>query len=209
MSENNEGIIVILSSPSGAGKTTLVKEISKKNNFKISVSHTTRKPRLNEINEKDYFFVSETKFKNLIAQDKFLEYAKVFNNYYGSSKDIVFKHLNKGENMIFDIDWQGAQQIKNKKLNYKIITIFILPPSREELYKRLLNRDKNNKEIAMERMKQFNDDVLHWNDYDLVVINDDLNKCYNKIIKFIENFDYSKKYYQRKLISKHVDLLLN
>tara|TARA_Y100000768_G_C23799450_1_gene596460 strand:- start:169 stop:798 length:630 start_codon:yes stop_codon:yes gene_type:complete len=209
MSENNEGIIVILSSPSGAGKTTLVKEISKKNNFKISVSHTTRKPRLNEINEKDYFFVSETKFKNLIAQDKFLEYAKVFNNYYGSSKDIVFKHLNKGENMIFDIDWQGAQQIKNKKLNYKIITIFILPPSREELYKRLLNRDKNNKEIAMERMKQFNDDVLHWNDYDLVVINDDLNKCYNKIIKFIENFDYSKKYYQKKLISKHVDLLLN
>jgi len=209
MSENNEGIIVILSSPSGAGKTTLVKEISKKNNFKISVSHTTRKPRLNETNEKDYFFVSETKFKNLIAQDKFLEYAKVFNNYYGSSKDIVFKHLNKGENMIFDIDWQGAQQIKNKKLNYKIITIFILPPSREELYKRLLNRDKNNKEIAMERMKQFNDDVLHWNDYDLVVINDDLNKCYNKIIKFIENFDYSKKYTQKKLISKHVDLLLN
>ncbi len=209
MSENNEGIIVILSSPSGAGKTTLVKEISKKNNFKISVSHTTRKPRLNETNEKDYFFVSETKFKNLIAQDKFLEYAKVFNNYYGSSKDIVFKHLNKGENMIFDIDWQGAQQIKNKKLNYKIITIFLLPPSREELYKRLLNRDKNNKEIAMERMKQFNDDVLHWNDYDLVVINDDLNKCYNKIIKFIENFDYSKKYYQKKLISKHVDLLLN
>ena len=209
MSGNNEGIIVILSSPSGAGKTTLVKEISKKNNFKISVSHTTRKPRLNETNEKDYFFVSETKFKNLIAQDKFLEYAKVFNNYYGSSKDIVFKHLNKGENMIFDIDWQGAQQIKNKKLNYKIITIFLLPPSREELYKRLLNRDKNNKEIAMERMKQFNDDVLHWNDYDLVVINDDLNKCYNKIIKFIENFDYSKKYYQKKLISKHVDLLLN
>ncbi len=209
MSGNNEGIIVILSSPSGAGKTTLVKEISKKNNFKISVSHTTRKPRLNETNEKDYFFVSETKFKNLIAQDMFLEYAKVFNNYYGSSKDNVFKHLNKGENMIFDIDWQGAQQIKNKKLTYKIITIFILPPSREELYSRLLNRDKNNKEIAMERMKQFNDDVLHWNDYDLVVINDDLNNCYNKIIKFIDEFDNSKEHYQKKLISKHVDLLLN
>ena len=111
--------------------------------------------------------------------------------------------------MIFDIDWQGAQQIKNKKLTYKIITIFILPPSREELYSRLLNRDKNNKEIAMERMKQFNDDVLHWNDYDLVVINDDLNNCYNKIIKFIDEFDNSKEHYQKKLISKHVDLLLN
>ena len=209
MSGNNEGIIVILSSPSGAGKTTLVKEISKKNNFKISVSHTTRKPRLNETNEKDYFFVSETKFKNLIAQDMFLEYAKVFNNYYGSSKDNVFKHLNKGENMIFDIDWQGAQQIKNKKLTYKIITIFILPPSREELYSRLLNRDKNNKEIAMERMKKFNDDVLHWNDYDLVVINDDLNDCYNNIIKFIESTDYKKNQSQKKLISKHVDRLLN
>ena len=209
MSENNEGIILILSSPSGAGKTTLVKEISKKKNFKISVSHTTRSPRLNETNGKDYFFVSKTEFKNLILEEKFLEYAKVFNNYYGSTKDIVFDHLNKGENIIFDIDWQGTKQIKNQKLNYKIITIFILPPSREELYSRLLNRDKNNKEIAMERMKKFNDDVLHWNDYDLVVINDDLNDCYNNIIKFIESTDYKKNQSQKKLISKHVDRLLN
>ena len=209
MSGNNEGIIVILSSPSGAGKTTLVKEISKRNNFQISISHTTRKPRLNETDGKDYFFVSKTQFKNLIDENKFLEYAKVFNNYYGSSKDIVFEHLNKGENIIFDIDWQGTQQIKNQKLNYKIITIFILPPSREELYNRLLNRDKNNNDTAMQRMKQFNDDVLHWNDYDLVVINDNLNNCYNNIIKFIKSTNRKNDPNIKKLISKHVDKLLN
>ena len=192
MSEKNEGIIVILSSPSGAGKTTLVKEISKKNNFKISISHTTRKPRSNEINGKDYFFISENEFKDLINKNKFLEYAKVFNHYYGSSKDAVLEKLRNGENVIFDIDWQGTQQIKSQKLDYKILTIFILPPSRDELYKRLLNRDKNHKEIAMERMKQFNEDVLHWKDYDLVVINDDLSKCYDNITKFINSTDHKK-----------------
>ena len=208
MSGNNEGIIVILSSPSGAGKTTLVKEISKKKNFNISISHTTRKPRLNEINGNDYFFVSENEFKNLINRDKFLEHAKVFNHYYGSSKDIVFEKLRNGENVIFDIDWQGTQQIKSQKLDYRILTIFILPPSREELYKRLLNRDKNNKELAMERMKQFNEDVLHWKDYDLVVINDDLNKCLKNIIKFIETINHKKNPSQQNLISMHVDKLL-
>ena len=177
MSKKNEGIIVILSSPSGAGKTTLVKKISKENNFQISISHTTRKPRFNEIHGKDYFFVTDLEFQNLILNNKFLEYAKVFNHYYGSSKDVIINKLNKGQNIIFDIDWQGTQQIKNKKLNYKVITIFILPPSREELYKRLINRDKNNKEITIERMKQFNKDVLHWKDYDMVVVNDDLDDC--------------------------------
>ncbi len=208
MSEKNEGIIVILSSPSGAGKTTLVKEISKKNNFKISISHTTRKPRSNEINGKDYFFISENEFKDLINKNKFLEYAKVFNHYYGSSKDAVLEKLRNGENVIFDIDWQGTQQIKSQKLDYKILTIFILPPSRDELYKRLLNRDKNHKEIAMERMKQFNEDVLHWKDYDLVVINDDLSKCYDNITKFINSTDHKKKPMQQNLISMHVDKLL-
>ena len=141
MSGNNEGIIVILSSPSGAGKTTLVKEISRRNNFQISISHTTRKPRSIEIDGKDYYFVSESEFKNLIDADKFLEYAKVFQHYYGSSKEAVFTKLKNGQNVIFDIDWQGTQQIKKQKLNYKIVTIFILPPSRDELYNRLLNRD--------------------------------------------------------------------
>ena len=209
MSEKNEGIIVILSSPSGAGKTTLVKEISKKKNFKISISHTTRKPRSNEINGKDYFFISEKEFKDLINKNKFLEYAKVFNHYYGSSKDAVLEKLRNGENVIFDIDWQGTQQIKSQKLDYKILTIFILPPSRDELYKRLLNRDKNHEKIAIERMKQFNEDVLHWKDYDLVVINDNLVKCYDKITKFIETTNYKKDPNQQNFMSMHVDKLLN
>ncbi len=209
MSENNEGIIVILSSPSGAGKTTLVKEISRGNNFQISISHTTRKPRPNEIDGKDYYFVSETEFKNLINEDKFLEYAKVFQHYYGSSKDIIFKKLKNGENIIFDIDWQGTQQIKKQKLNYKIVTIFILPPSRDELYNRLLNRDRNDEKIAKERMTQFHEDVLHWKDYDFVVINDDLVNCYKKIIKFINSGDNKKDPSYQKLISLHVESLIN
>ena len=209
MSGNNEGIIVILSSPSGAGKTTLVKEISKRNNFQISISHTTRKPRPNEIDGKDYYFVSKSEFKNLIDKDKFLEYAKVFKHYYGSSKDVVFKKLKNGKNVIFDIDWQGTQQIRSQKLNYKIVTIFILPPSRDELYSRLLNRDRNDEKIARERMTQFNEDVLHWKDYDFVVINDDLRNCYNKIIKFIDTADYKKDPNYQKLISLHVGSLLN
>ena len=209
MSGNNEGIIVILSSPSGAGKTTLVKEISKRNNFQISISHTTRKPRSNETDGKDYYFVSESEFKNLIDENKFLEYAKVFQNYYGSSKDIVFKKLNNAENVIFDIDWQGTEQIKKQKLNYRILTIFILPPSRDELYKRLLNRDRNDEKIVKERMAQFNEDVLHWKDYDFTVINDDLENCYKKIIKFIESEDNENDPNYQKLISLHVNSLLN
>ena len=209
MSEKKEGIIVILSSPSGAGKTTLVKKISSENNFSISISHTTRKPRSYEIDGTHYFFVSNTEFQKLITNKKFLEYAKVFNNYYGSSKDIVIEKLNKGENIIFDIDWQGTEQIIKKKLNYKIYTIFILPPSREELFKRLLNRDQNDEKTANERMKQFKNDVLHWNDYDFVVINDDLQKCYNKIINFIEKSELeSNTFYDKKLIEKHIELLI-
>ena len=209
MSGNNEGIIVILSSPSGAGKTTLVNEISKRNNFQISISHTTRKPRSNETEGKDYYFVSESDFKNLIDENKFLEYAKVFQNYYGSSKDVVFKKLNNAENVIFDIDWQGTQQIQRQKLNYKIVTIFILPPSRDELYTRLLNRDRNDEKIAQERMTQFNEDVLHWKDYDYVVINDNLENCYEKIIKFIKSGNNKKDPNYQKLISLHVESLLN
>ena len=209
MSENKEGIVVILSSPSGAGKTTLVKEISRRNNFQISISHTTRKPRSNEIEGKDYFFVSDSEFERLINDDKFLEYAKVFKHYYGSSKDVVFKKLNNGENIIFDIDWQGTQQIKNQKLNYKIVTIFILPPSRDELYNRLLNRDRNDEQIAKERMTQFNEDVLHWKDYDFTVINDDIENCYKKIINFINSENNKKDYNYQKLISLHVGSLIN
>ena len=131
MAEKKAGVIVILSSPSGAGKTTLVKKISLRKKYKISISHTTRKPRANEKNGRDYFFVNKKKFQKLIKNNKFLEYAAVFNNYYGSLKETVISKLKNGENIIFDIDWQGTQQIKNKKLKYKIITIFILPPSKK------------------------------------------------------------------------------
>ena len=210
MSDIKEGVIVILSSPSGAGKTTLVKKISLENNFSISISHTTRRPRSYEKNGSHYFFISEEEFKKLISNEKFLEHAKVFDNYYGSSKDIVFDKLNKGENIIFDIDWQGTEQIKKKNLKYKIITIFVLPPSREELFKRLLNRELNDKKVASERMKQFDKDVLHWKNYDLVVINDELENCYNQIVNFINLKEENKRTenYDNILIKQHVEKLL-
>ena len=208
-SDIKEGIIVILSSPSGAGKTSLVKEISKKNNFSISISHTTRTPRSNEINGVDYYFIKKEKFKELINKKKFLEYAKVFNNYYGSSKDVVVDKLESGQNIIFDIDWQGTEQIKKKTLNYKIITVFILPPSRKELFNRLLNRDLNDEKNAIERMEQFDNDVLHWKNYDLVVINDNFEKCYNKIIKYIKLKSINKlESYNKNEIENHVLNLL-
>ena len=198
MSLGKDGIVVVLSSPSGAGKTTLVKKISQEQNFKISISYTTRKPRTNEVNGKDYFFISKEEFENLIKNSELLEHAKVFENYYGSSRDQVFEKLNRGENVIFDIDWQGTEQIKKQKLKYQLITFFILPPSKTELFNRLKNRDMKDKNIVDERMKQFNKDIEHWEDYDFVVINDDLEKCYDEIIKFIDSkiknidIDYNK-----------------
>jgi len=176
MSSKEDGAMFVLSSPSGAGKTTLTKLLSENNNYLISVSHTTRKPRINEVEAKDYFFVNEDQFKSLVKNNEFLEYAKVFNNFYGTSKFPVINGLEKGRNVVFDIDWQGTQQIKERKLKYKLITFFILPPSKKVLFERLSNRDMKNKLIVEERMRQFNKDVLHWIDYDYVVINDNLEK---------------------------------
>ncbi|MDP7541202.1 MAG: guanylate kinase [Candidatus Pelagibacter bacterium] len=205
MSSSKEGIMVILSSPSGSGKTTLVKKISSKNNYSISISHTTRTPRTNEVNGKEYFFVGEEEFKKLINNNEFLEYAKVFNNYYGSSKKSVLDNLKKGKNIIFDIDWQGTEQIKQKKLNYQLITFFILPPSKEELFDRLSNRDLKDKSIVEQRMKQFDEDVLHWKNYDFVVVNDDLEACYNQIINLIETkLNKTKSNYDQNLIEDHI-----
>ena len=187
MSSKEDGIMIILSSPSGAGKTTLTKLLSKNNNYSISVSHTTRKPRFNEVDSQDYHFVSENEFKSLIKKNEFLEYAKVFNNYYGTSKSPVINNLKKGDSIVFDIDWQGTQQIKAKKLKYKLITFFILPPSKKVLFERLSNRDMKDKLIVEERMKQFNRDILHWKNYDFVVINDNLEKCYNEVSNLIES----------------------
>jgi guanylate kinase len=208
MSIKKDGIMVILSSPSGAGKTTLVNLLSKNKDFKISISHTTRKPRLNEIQNKNYYFVDDEKFENLIKNEEFLEYAKVFNHLYGTTRTPVIEKLEKGENVIFDIDWQGADQIKNKKLNYKLITFFVLPPSKQALFDRLSNRDMKDKLIVEERMKEFSRDVLHWINYDYVVVNDDLEECYGKINNLIEaEINNGSKDYDKDYIRKHVDIL--
>ena len=208
MPTENDGVMIILSSPSGAGKTTLVNLLSKLENFEISISHTTRQPRQNEVPDKDYYFVSEEKFQRLIKNQEFLEYAKVFNNFYGTTRTPVIDKLNKGKNVLFDIDWQGADQIKNKKLDYKLITFFILPPSKDVLFERLSNRDMKDKLIVDERMKQFSRDVLHWINYNYVVINDDLKKCYSKIHALINaEIDNGSKDYDPEFIRKHVEKL--
>ena len=208
MSSKQDGVMVILSSPSGAGKTTLVNLLSRLDNFEISISHTTRQPRPNEKPDKDYYFVNETEFKRLIQNQEFLEYAKVFNNFYGTTRTPVIEKLNKGKNVLFDIDWQGADQIKNKKLDYKLITFFILPPSKEILFERLSTRDMKDKLIADERMKQFGRDVLHWINYDYVVINDNLENCYLKIYNLINaEINDGSKDYDTEFVRRHVEKL--
>ena len=203
-----EGIMVILSSPSGAGKTTLVKLLSERKGFVTSVSHTTRTPRSNEIDGKDYHFVNNEKFEKMISNKEFLEYAKVFKNFYGTTKSNIFDELDKGKNVIFDIDWQGTNQIISQKLKNKLLTFFILPPSREELFKRLSNRDMKDKLIAEERMKQFDKDVLHWKDYDYVIINNDLEVCYKQISEYIDcEVNNQKSNYDVDLIKNHINKL--
>ena len=210
MSSVNDGTIIILSSPSGAGKTTLVKKLSSSGNFDISISYTTRIPRINEVNGKDYYFINKKDFNELINNNDLLEYAEVFSNFYGSSKKKVIDLLKKGKNVIFDIDWQGTQQIKEKKLNFNLITIFILPPSKKTLLNRLAERENNDQNVIQERMNKFNHDVKRWIDYDYVVINDDLEICFNEIKNIIKkklNNEIIK--FDREKITKQVDNLLN
>ena len=206
----SEGIMIILSSPSGAGKTTLVKLLSKRKGFVTSVSHTTRTPRSNEVNGKDYHFVSNEKFEKMINNKEFLEFAKVFKNFYGTTKSNIFEELNKGNNVIFDIDWQGTNQIISQKFKNRLLTFFILPPSREELFKRLTNRDMKDKLIAEERMTQFDKDVLHWKDYNYVIINNDLEDCYKQISEYID-CEINKKeiIYDKSLIKNHIKKLIS
>ena len=185
MTIEKKGMMFILSSPSGTGKTTLTKKLAEHNKkFAISISHTTRKPRPNEINGKDYHFVSIEKFNSLIKKNNFYEYANIFDNYYGTLKNTVNKLLSQGKDILFDIDWQGTQQLK--KINeLSIVTIFILPPNIQVLKNRLLSRHKDQEELIEKRMNKFNEEVSHWNEYNYVVINDDLNICYDNILKII------------------------
>ncbi len=209
MSLKKRGAMIILSSPSGAGKTTLVKLISKNKNLFTSISYTTRPPRSNEINSVDYFFIKKDEFKNMINNNEFLENAKVFDNYYGTTKSNIVEKLEEGRNVIFDIDWQGTEQIKNSKLNYKLITIFILPPSKKVLHERLSNRDMKDKLIVEERMKQFDEDILQWKNYDYVVINDRLETCYNKIIKILDSeLNDKKSNYDITSVENHIKKLI-
>ena len=202
--------MIILSSPSGAGKTTLVKLLSERKGFVTSISHTTRTPRSNEVNGKDYYFVNNEKFEKMIRNNEFLEYAKVFKNFYGTTKSNIFKELDKGNNVIFDIDWQGTNQIISQKLKNKLITFFILPPSRNELFKRLSNRDMKDKLIADERMKMFDKDVLHWKDYNYVIINNDLEVCYKQISDYIDcEINQKDSTYDVNLIKNHIKKLIS
>ena len=205
------GMMVIVSSPSGAGKTTLVKLLSKRNkNFEISISNTTRVPRRDEIEGKDYYFINEEKFNDLIKTKSFYEHARVFNNLYGTLKDPVIKHLSHGKDVLFDIDWNGSKQMKRLKLKNKLISIFILPPNIKTLRDRLSNRDMKDKLILKERMNQFKNDVLHWKEYDYIVINNDLEKCYKAIMSIIDCEKKGKKFlFNRNKIKEKISELIN
>ena len=201
--------MIILSSPSGAGKTTLVKLLSEKKNFFVSISHTTRTPRSNEKEGIDYFFIEKKRFQKLIEENEFLEFAKVFGNYYGTSKKIIIKKLNEGQNVIFDIDWQGTEQIIKKELDFNVVTIFILPPSKKVLKERLSNRDMKDKLIVEERMKQFDKDILHWKNYNYVVINDDLKNCFKKIVKILDSeLNNKRSDYDKNSVENHIKKLI-
>ena len=211
MSSGHTGMMIVVSSPSGVGKTTLVRLlVERNNNFEISISSTTRAPRKNEIEGKDYYFINEEKFNNLIKTKSFYEFARVFNNLYGTLKDPVIKNLSQGKDVLFDIDWQGSEQIKKLKLKNKLISIFILPPNIKILRDRLSNRDMKDKLILKERMSQFKNDVLHWKEYDYIVINNDLEKCYRAFMSIINCEKKGKKFlFDQNKIKKKISELIN
>ena len=185
MATEKKGMMFVLSSPSGTGKTTLAKKLAENNiNFAISISYTTRKPRTNEINGKDYYFISREKFDDLLKKNNFYEYANIFDNCYGTLKKTVLELLSRGKDVLFDIDWQGTKQL-NKIKSLSLVTFFILPPNLKVLKERLLNRHKGQEKLVEKRMNKFNEEISHWNEYNYVVINDDLNKCYDEILRII------------------------
>ncbi len=180
----DKNIMVILSSPSGVGKTTLTKKIQQKyQSFKISVSYTTRPPRSNEVDGVDYHFIKKEQFEKLIKENKFYEYAKIFENYYGTLKKSVDESLKKND-IIFDIDWQGTKQL-SKYDNLNLIKIFLITENKEELKKRLINRNQNSKEELEKRFNSFDEDVKYWNDYDYILINKNLEICFKQIENII------------------------
>ncbi|MFT6333146.1 MAG: guanylate kinase [Lentimonas sp.] len=185
--------LIIISSPSGAGKSTLCKMLVENNpNIKLSISATTRIPRQSEIDGQHYFFIEQGQFKEMLKNDDFLEHAKVFNNYYGTPKQEVLKELENNNLVLFDIDWQGARQVTEKFDAKQVISFFILPPSIEELHKRLKSRAEDSEDVVLSRMQKAKDEMSHFNEYDHVLINDDLQKTYQEIIELIKSGKNSK-----------------
>ena len=183
---HGKNIMVILSSPSGVGKTTITKKIQQKyQKFKISVSHTTRKPRSNDVDGVDYHFVDHKRFKELISKNEFYEYDKIFENYYGTLKKNVDDTF-KSNDIIFDIDWQGTKQLSKFK-NLNLIKLYLTTDNKNELKKRLIKRNQNTKDEVEKRFNAFDEDIKHWNDYDYVIINKNLDVCFKQIEKIIEN----------------------
>ena len=205
----NEPLLIVISSPSGAGKTSICKKILQQDkNLKISISATTRSPRQNESDSKDYHFISKSEFNKKIDNNEFAEYAQVFNNLYGSLKKDIKSLTDSGNDVIFDIDWQGTQQLAQSNSS-NIVTIFILPPSKDEIEKRLKKRQVDSgdgKSLIDERMSKFKDEVSHWVEYDYVVINNDFNQCSIDILGII-NSERKKRHRQKDLVNKVRDLL--
>ena len=186
MTHDKTNIMVVLSSPSGVGKTTLTKKIQQKyQSFKISVSHTTRTPRSNEVDGVDYYFVSKKKFDELIKKKSFYEYAQIFENYYGTSKKNVDETIITND-IIFDIDWQGTKQLSRFK-NLDLIKIYLITENKEELKNRLIKRNQNSKEEVTKRFESFDEDVQHWKDYDYIIINKNLDVCFKQIEHIIKS----------------------
>ena len=185
LKEKKGGVLIVISSPSGAGKTTIAKKlVSKKLNIELSVSLTTRKPRSSEINKVDYYFVSKKFFQSKIKQNHFLEHAKVFDNFYGTSQKEITNKLSKGKNILLDIDWQGARQVR-KKMPTDTVSIFILPPSLKVLKQRLMKRESS-LAFVNKRMSKAKKEIAHWNEYDYAVVNKDLKQCLKEIKKILD-----------------------
>ena len=186
MTYEDKNVMVILSSPSGVGKTTLTKKIQQKyQSFKISVSHTTRSPRSNEVDGVDYHFVSKKTFEKLITDEKFYEHAKIYENYYGTLKENVDSAIRYND-LIFDIDWQGTKQLSKFK-NLNLIKIYLITNNKDELRNRLIKRNQNTPEEIKKRFESFDEDIKHWEDYDYILINKNLEVCFKQIENIILN----------------------